>query len=175
MSTVSVIKNGQEIVVEDAKLIFRNFSGRGDTYNREGSRSFCLILDTPELYSWAEDHGWPIKHRGAEGEEGYDYIKVEVSYKFDSIKPLVVFIKDDGNGHPTKTQIDENGINVLDWTEIIKADIMIRNRKWKFNNNEGFKPQLSAIYATLYIDPLEAKYGNYFKNGEDDVDMPFDV
>lgn len=169
MSKVEVLMNSNEIVIYDAKIIFKNFSGRGDTYNREGNRIFCLILDNEELYSWAEEHGWPIKHRGAEDEDGYDYIKVEVSYKFDSVSPRVVFIKDG-----VKTEIDENGIGALDWADIIKADIMIRNRTWKYNGKEGYKPQLSAIYAELYVDPLERKYGKMVEELDNDG-VPFDI
>ena len=38
----------ENIIVENAKIAFKNFSGKEGQFNPEGKRNFCLILD-PEL------------------------------------------------------------------------------------------------------------------------------
>ena len=35
--------------IENAKIGFRNFSGRANTYNAEGQRNFCVFLEDDEL------------------------------------------------------------------------------------------------------------------------------
>ena len=36
--------NGQTIEINNAKIIFKNFSGKPGVYNKEGDRNFCLLL-----------------------------------------------------------------------------------------------------------------------------------
>ena len=50
-----------KLVVENAQIIFRNFSGNEDKFRQSGTRSFGLILDNELAEKLAED-GWNIKY-----------------------------------------------------------------------------------------------------------------
>jgi len=33
------------VLIEDAKIVLRNFEGKEDKFNAKGTRSFCVLLD----------------------------------------------------------------------------------------------------------------------------------
>ena len=146
----SSVKN---ISVENAKIAFRNFSGEGGRYNREGDRNFCLMLDDEQLVADLVEDGWNIKYLKPREEEDSPqaYLQVKVSYA--NIPPRIIMITSRG-----KTVLDESTVGTLDYADITNIDLIVRPYEWAVEDKSGIKAYVKTMYVVLEEDAFEAKY-----------------
>jgi hypothetical protein len=139
-------------MVEDARLVFRNFSGKEGQYNREGDRNFSVILDDEAAQLMLKD-GWNVKYLASreEGEPDTPYIQIAVN--FSNRPPRVVMITS-----TARTNLSEESISVLDWADIRTCDLIARAYDWTVNGKSGTKAYLQSMFITIEEDELERKY-----------------
>jgi hypothetical protein len=139
-------------MVENARLIFRNFSGKEGQYNREGDRNFAVVL-TPEVALDMIQDGWNVRYLDAreDGDPDTPYIQVAVSFK--QRPPRVILLTS-----TSRTQLDEAAVEVLDWADIQVADLIARGYEWTVNGKSGIKAYLQSLFVTIEEDALERKY-----------------
>ncbi len=144
--------NERYVLLEDCKIIFRNFTGKETPMNREGDRNFCVLLDPKDAKNLLEE-GWNVKflQPREDGDDPQPYLQVRVM--FGKYPPRAVMIASTG-----KTNLDEKSIGNLDWAEIQKADLTIRPYTWEVQGKTGIKAYLKSLYVTIDEDPLELKY-----------------
>lgn len=138
---------------EDAQIIFKNFSGKEGMYNREGDRSFAVIIPDEKTAEQMLKDGWNVKRLNPreEGDEPKPYLPVAVGYRF--FPPRIILITE-----RARTNITEDTVETLDWVNMRTADLMVNAYEYNVNGKTGKKAYLKSLYVTIDEDYLEKKY-----------------
>lgn len=147
-------RNDGTLIMEDARIVFRNFAGAEGMYNREGDRNFCVLLED-DLAEQMKADGWNIKRLKPreDNETGTAYIQVSVGFK--GRPPRMVMITSQG-----RVELSEQSVVLLDWADIDKVDLIIRPYNWNVNGRTGVKAYLKSIFVVIHEDYLELKYAD---------------
>jgi NACalpha-BTF3-like transcription factor len=169
-----IMMNDNKLLIENAKLIFRNFSGRPEKYNADGKKQFSVFIEDPDRAQQLTDNGWNVhvlKPR-EEGDEPSYILPVFINFRSKKQAPQQ---ESDENGNPRrhldpdiyivkgnkKTRLSEDEIGVLDYAECSNIDLFINPSYWKKDDgSSGIKAYLDAGYFTLYENELDVKYAN---------------
>lgn len=151
--------NNDLLIMEDVRIIFRNFKGEEGMYNRAGARNFAVVLPKDVAEQLAND-GWNVKLLKARPDDEDDtptpYLSVAV--EFDKGRPPT--IKMIGTSSGKSTNLDRDLVDVLDSVDIAKVDVTVRPYDWEVNGNTGRKAYLQGLYVHIIEDPLQLKYAN---------------
>lgn len=155
----------ETLLIEDARLMFRNFAGKQQQFNNAGDRNFCVLLDPPLAEKLTKD-GWNVKFLKPreEGDEPTPYIQVKVEYE-KGRPPRCVLVSSKG-----RNDLGASEVEILDAIDIKKADILIRPYHWQVNENSGIKAYLKTAFITMNEDELELMYADDFHAADDDGD-----
>ena len=155
------------ISVENARIIFRNFAGKESKFNAKGKRNFCLLLDNDSAEDLKEI-GWNVKYLNPRDQEDPPQPYIQVAVAFDNFPPNIWMIT--GN---KKTKLTEDTISVLDYAEIENVDIIVRPYTWEVNGKGGIKAYVKNMYVTIVENEFEKKYQNLEGEDDEDGDIPF--
>lgn len=174
MSNTNKMKN---LSIENANIQWRNFKGAEKKFNPAGSRNFVVFLDTGEADA-LRDLGWNVKE--TKPRDGYDiqnYLPVKVKFGY---RPPNIWLITSKN----KTKLDEDSVDILDYAELEKVDLVLTPYEYDVNGHTGVAAYLKALYATIAEDEFADKYDvdNYSGSTDseldtfrrvDDEDVPF--
>ena len=107
---------------EDARIIYRNFTGAGSRFNKEGERKFTYEFYDDDEAERLRNLGWYVKTKVGreEGDPVRYHIDVAVSFKsFPNVPPAAIYIYSNG----VRTQLNEDTVSMLDSAEIRTVDL----------------------------------------------------
>lgn len=146
-------KNIDNIVIEDAQIIFRNFAGAESQYNRAGNRNFNVIIEDPEMAQRLIEDGWNIKQLKPRDDEDMPKYRLEVAVAFGNFPPNIFMVT-----KHNKTKLDADTVAALDYAELKNVDLIIRPYQWDVNGKQGIKAYLKTGYFVVEEDEFAAKY-----------------
>lgn len=141
--------------IDEAAIIYRNFAGRGDKFNREGDRNFALIIPTEELADQLINDGWNVKIKPPRDDQETPFMYLPVKIKFNDRGPNCYLVT---NGRANR--LDEESIGILDDIDILNVNLDIRSYDWEVNGKTGRTAYLQGIEVTQRVDRFAAKYVN---------------
>lgn len=132
--------------IDDARIVYRNFSGVGSKFNREGDRNFAVVIPDEDLAMRLKDEGWNIKIKDPRDEGDSPFMYLPVKIKFNDRGPI--FHLRTGKN---QIKLDEESISCLDRIDILCVDLDIRPFDWDVNGKTGRTAYLQAIRVTQKI------------------------
>lgn len=138
--------------IDDARIIHRNFEGRGDKYNREGDRNFSLVIPDKELADRLLDEGWNIKIKAPRDEDDMPFMFMPVKIKFSDRGPKVYL-----NVGGKIVQLDEESVECIDNIDIRTVNLDIRPYDWEMNGKLGRTAYLQSMEVVQEIDRFAAR------------------
>lgn len=167
------MNDDRSLVIEDATMIFKNFTGREGKFNREGDRSFSVLLP-PDVAKRLEAQDWNIKYLQVREEGDVPQAHVHVAVAFDKGRPpKITMVTFNGCKHETeeecrkwhrKTPIEEDMCSILDMIDIKTVDLILNPYTWTIPGvrgeppRSGVKAYLKTMYVVLHEDYLDLKY-----------------
>ena len=145
-------KNEEGILIQDAEIMWPNFSGTETAFNPAGKRNFTVIL-TPEMEEALTRDGWNVGTWTPKDEEEEPRPKLKVKVRFDIKPPNVVLVTSS-----TRVPLTEDTIGQLDHMDIKRWDLFITPYDYDFQGNSGRTAYLKTMFAVLDENELEAMW-----------------
>lgn len=137
--------------IDDTRIVYRNFTGVGSKFNREGDRNFAVVIPDQEVADALLDKGWNVKIRPPRDEDEDPFMYLPVKVRFNDRGPHV-YLKSGSN----LVKLDEESISCLDDVDILEVDLDIRPYDWEVNGKTGRTAYLQSMKVTQNLDRFAA-------------------
>lgn len=164
-------EKANRITVENAEILYSNFSGVERQNNPAGKRNFCLIIPN-ELVEDLKADGWNVKPKRMTDpdDDPVYFLPVEIGFNNPRYPVRIVVRTENGDN---KMSLDETTVNCLDWAEIISVEkVVVNPRVW---TNAMGEDKIKAYLRTLKVVIDDEDYEEIAEGeiGIDEDDVPF--
>lgn len=162
------------IVIEDAKLLWPNFSGRPDRFSRNEpvppNTNVTLKKDVADkLRELGVNVREPKIDPDREGLDLDPFVKVRFNYSGRS-EPRVTMLMGDPAETPAarmpRQVLDRSTVKLLDTANIISADLVVNT--YQAPGSDSTTLYADSAYIFVRPSPLDLKYGMFASDSDDD-------
>ena len=146
-------RNRTIVQMDDARIIWPNFEGRGDKFNRPGDRNFTVVIPNMEMADALKDLGYNVKISPPREEGEEPFIKLGVKVRFNEYGPKVYLQTGE-----RKVLLTEETIGCLDRIDISSFDLDIRPYVWELP--DGSTGTSAYLQGALVVQELD-RFGDY--------------
>lgn len=139
--------------INDARIIWPNFEGRGDRFNKQGDRNFTLVIPDQEIAEALMNNkskygdGWNVKIKKRDDDDA-PFMNMKVKVSFNGRGPNIYLVS--GN---KQVALNEDTVKCLDYIDIISCDMDIRPFDGEMPNGQTFRAAyLSAMRVYQRVD-----------------------
>lgn len=155
MAIKFVRRNNRDMVeFSNVKIIHRNLRGVQTEFNRNGNRSFSVVLTEDEAQEMLE-RGYNVKVRQSQSNPDDKFCFLPIAVNFNNIPPKIYRVVGD-----KMTLLTEANVGVIDSSDIINVDLTVNARYWEINGKSGIKPYVNVMYVEVEEDAFADKYAN---------------
>ena len=143
-------------LIDEARIMFRNFEGKPGQFNAAGQRNFHVLLpqDVAEVL---EADGFNVKYLKPREEGDLPQAHLKVNVKMDSNIPPKIFIVTSKG----RRQLTEDMLQMVDWADFAKIDLIFSRykRDWP-DGRTTVTAYLQTFFGTIREDELELRYAD---------------
>lgn len=139
--------------IDDARIIYRNFSGKGDKFNREGDRNFSVLIPDEEIADALEAEGWNVKRKPPRDEDDTPFMHLPVKVKFNDRGPIIYL-----ESGSAVNELTERDVDILDNVDILSVNLDIRPYDWDVNGKQGRTAYLQTIHVIQRVDRFKERF-----------------
>ena len=139
------------VTLNNVGIIFPNFAGRTDQYNKTGIRNFSVTISNDTAEAMLAD-GFNVKFPKPNPEIDPDddrrlpTLNITVSNDHDNIPyGIRIFLVDGEN----EQRVDNTNLDMLDGLDIDYANVKFSIYDWSVNGTSGRKPYLQSLQLFL--------------------------
>ncbi len=147
------------LMIDEARITFRNFSGEPSQFNREGDRNFALIIPDPNIAETLQKDvnedgaAWNVKIKPPRDEDEEPFMYLPVKVRFNQYGPRVYLMTPEG----IQRQLDEESVGILDKISIEKVDLDIR----PYDNITSGRPYRTAYLQSIRVYQRVDRYDRF--------------
>ena len=150
-----IMSRVNNINIENAQIIFKNFSGERDKFN-PGKRGFSVIIEDPITANELEEEGWNIKTMpmAEDADPSEQRWRLPVKLNMNQYTQVWLIV---GNH---KTLLNEDTVSQLDIADIVNVDLSIRPYEWEMSGRSGITAYVDSMYVTIRENKFAEKYAD---------------
>ena len=127
------------ITIKDARLIYKNFSGAPDAFNRNGVQpNFSVIIPEEDVGYFRDDLMLNVKERVTKEGDVFHYLRIKVG------KYACIYLGDDGTN---LSLLEPDEYPMLDGIRLSKCDLSISPSSYTSGGKSGTTVYLSEMFA----------------------------